>query len=155
MKATESFNEIIRDHLEQAAAADPMFAASYGKKVLGTKIKQTISPERIKGILTDVQFMAVVAQLVENWFQYHLVDANLRNPVYRNSARQIITAAERIKKEIAFNFNLINKEALVYDVSIQLDRALSFFMMLPAETIDEIMSGLEEQLEEARKEVGQ
>lgn len=124
-------------------------------KTIIRKPSQTISPDRIKGILTDVQFMAVVAQLVENRFQYHLVDANLRNPVYRNSARQIMNAAGRIKKEIAFNFNLINKDALEYDVSIQLDRALSFFMMLPAETIDEIMTDLEEQLEEARKEVGQ
>lgn len=31
MKATESFNEIIREHLEQAAASDPLFAKSYGK----------------------------------------------------------------------------------------------------------------------------
>lgn len=121
-------------------------------KIPGTKVKQTLSEKRAKGILTDVQFMAVVSQLIENRFQYNLFDANLRNPIYRNNARQIITSAGRIKKEISSRFKLVKQEELEHDVSIQLDRAVSFFMMLPADAIDEIMSGLERQLEEARKE---
>lgn len=121
-------------------------------KIPGTKVKQTLSEKRAKGILMDVQFMSIVAQLIENRFHYNMIDANLRNPVYRNSARQIVTAADRIKKEISLRFNLINKEALEYDVSEQLDRVITFFMMLPAETIDEIMTDLEKQLEEVRKE---
>lgn len=116
------------------------------------KTKQTINPERVKGILTDVQFMSIVAQLIENRFQYNMIDVNLRNPVYRNSARQIMTAADRIKKEISLRFNLINKEALEYDVSEQLDRVITFFMMLPAETIDEIMTDLEKQMEEMKQQ---
>lgn len=100
----------------------------------------------------DVQFMSIVAQLIENRFQYNMIDANLRNPVYRNSARQIVTAADRIKKEISLRFNLINKEALEFDVSDQLDRVIAFFMMLPAETIDEIMTDLEKQMEEIKQQ---
>lgn len=122
------------------------------KTVKVPRIKQTLTESRIKGILMDVQFMAVISQLIENRFQYNLFDANLRNPIYRNNARQIITSAGRIKKEISSRFKLVKQEELEHDVSIQLDRAVSFFMMLPADAIDEIMSGLERQLEEARKE---
>lgn len=116
------------------------------------KVRQSLSEDRVRGILTDVQFMSIVAQLIENRFQYNMIDVNLRNPVYRNSARQIMTAADRIKKEISLRFNLINKEALEYDVSEQLDRVITFFMMLPAETIDEIMTDLEKQMEEMKQQ---
>lgn len=122
------------------------------KTIKVPRIKQTLTDKRIKGILMDVQFMAVISQLIENRFQYNLFDANLRNPIYRNNARQIITSAGRIKKEISNRFKLVKQEELEHDVSIQLDRVISFFMMLPADAIDEIMSGLERQLEEARKE---
>lgn len=122
------------------------------KTIKVPRIKQTLTDKRIKGILMDVQFMAVISQLIENRFQYNLFDANLRNPIYRNNARQIITSAGRIKKEISNRFKLVKQEELEHDVSIQLDRVISFFMMLPADAIDEIMSGLERQLEEVRKE---
>lgn len=107
------------------------------------KARISLSNERLRAILKDAQFMAIVAQLIENRYQYNMFDANLRNPVYRNSARQIMQATSRIKRELGLKFKLVKQEELEFEVSDELDRVISFFMMLPADIIDEIMTDLE------------
>ena len=105
--------------------------------------KQPLTPDRITALLADVQFIATVAQLVENRFQNNLVDVNLRGTPMANFARKIRESAEGIKRELSTRFRLKDRDELTYDMAAEMDRVVSFFCMLRGDAIATIMDVLE------------
>lgn len=107
--------------------------------------KQELTDDKVTRILTDVQFIATVAQLAENRWRNNLFDANLRSNTMRNFNRQIYVAARSIKQELAMRFNAKDPDELEYEMAAEMDRVVSFFCMLPAGLISSIMDRLEEE----------
>ena len=117
-------------------------------------MKQPLTPQRITALLTDVQFIATVAQLVENRYQNNLVDTNLRGGNMPNFARQIRQGAEGIKRELSVRFKLKDREELTYDMAAEMDRVVSFFCMLRGDAIAQIMDVLEAEHKELMEREG-
>ena|SRR5699024_8655131 len=106
--------------------------------------KQELTEEKKKAILRDVQFIGVLSQLIENRWRNNLFDANLNNSILRNFNRQIIFGALGLKKNLWSKYKLKDVEELEFEMSPAMDRVVSFFSMLPTDSVDLIMDKLEE-----------
>jgi len=113
--------------------------------------KQELTERKVRSILTDVQLIATVAQVAENRWRNNLFDANLKDNTLRNFNRQIYTGARGIMQNLSLRFRLKDPDELEYEFAAEIDRVLSFFSLLPAETISGIMDRLEGEMDMIKK----
>lgn len=114
--------------------------------------KQELTPERVKSLLEDVQFMGTIIQLLENRWRNNLFDVNLRSQTMKNFNRQIFNGIQGLKRELHAKFRLKQPDELEFEMATEMDRVISFFCLLPAESIDIIMTSLEQQAKEQGNE---
>lgn len=113
--------------------------------------KQELTEARMLELLRDVQFMGVIVQLLENRWRNNLFDVNLRSQVMKNFNRKIYEGTQGLKRELHAKFRLKEPDELEFEMAAEMDRVVSFFSLLPAKTIDQIMTELEKQMKEGNE----
>ncbi|GAA4338655.1 hypothetical protein GCM10023149_48770 [Mucilaginibacter gynuensis] len=108
-------------------------------------IKQTMTPERMNRIKSSVQFMLIMAEMIQIEYQQDM-DVRFKNPQVNQFAGRIIKDAQAIHFHLKNNDKVniqISDSEFVEEYGIELHRVFKFFIGLPLSQVKEVMDNLE------------
>jgi hypothetical protein len=116
-------------------------------------IKQTLTPERKEKVFSSVQFMALMAEMIQIEHGIHM-DVDFKRPQINNFASRISKDAAAILLHLQSDPKVQFKNAdkdFTFDYALELHRIFQFFIGFPIEKIREYLDGIEKMREEELK----
>lgn len=100
--------------------------------------------ERKVNLLENVQFIGLMASLIQVEFQSNLVDSKFKNPAVNQHAKRIKESSHAIEVHLSSIVNLKDRESFAYSVSTEMIELIKHFLNYPPEKIREFMDRIRE-----------
>ena len=100
--------------------------------------------ETTKEILRHVQTLTVMADVMQIEIQQRMIDHKFKSPSINNHVRRIKESLERVKIELTFLANPIDRDHLQYAHATEIYRLFKYFATMSTDQLSEIMDAYEQ-----------
>lgn len=106
--------------------------------------KRQMTPEEVFPILRSVNLIGVMTAVIQVEIQNKIVDIKFKNPNTSNQVSKIRSAADQIRKDLAYQFKVKDLDSLNNDHALAMWRIFDHFTELSTQQINDFMDGVDQ-----------